>query len=132
MPQSFLAAGEKRGFVASLDDDDAIRVEARLGEGGRKQVRARDAPQDLSSRARGDAGGEEDRCSSVQRAGRTPCDLVQGGKFQTLARKSAVDCVDPERKRRHVSTDKRSDAADVVPKLAQERFVPHSNPPSCS
>lgn len=44
MTEAFLAAGKERGFIACLDDDDAIRIESSLRERGRKEVGTRDAP----------------------------------------------------------------------------------------
>ncbi len=129
MAKAFLAAGKERGFIASFDDDDAIRVETGLGECWRKQIRAGHAPQDLSARARRDAGGEENGGRSVQGAGSAASNLMQRGELETFAGKRVVDRRNAKWERRRIGARRRSDAGDVVSKLAQQRFVSHGGLP---
>lgn len=102
MAKTFLAAGEERGFIASLDDNDAVRIETGLGERRREQVRAGDAPQDLPACACGNAGGEENGGCAMQGARGASGDFMQRGEIETLAGKGAVDSANPEWKHRRV------------------------------
>lgn len=124
MAKAFLAAGEQRCLIARLDNDDAIRIKARLSKGRRKKVGTRNAPQHLARGAGGDAGGEEDSCGAVKGAGGAAGDFMQRGEGEAATRQGAIDRVESERKGCRVGAPG-AHAADVVPKLAQQRFVPH-------
>lgn len=65
MAQALLAAGKERGFIAGLDDDDAIGIEASLSKRRREKIGTCDAPQHLAACARSDTRGEEDRGGAV-------------------------------------------------------------------
>ena len=58
MAQSFFHAGEHSLVVASFEVDHPIAREARLGDGRREKVCARDAPKDFALGASGEACAE--------------------------------------------------------------------------
>lgn len=77
MTQTFLAAGEKRGFIAGLDDDQPVGIKTCLCERRRKEVRPRNAPEDLAGRSGSNAGRKQDGGCAMHRTGGAASDLVQ-------------------------------------------------------
>jgi hypothetical protein len=68
-----------------------------LRDGGREEVLACDAPQDLASRARSNSRGEECRRRTVDRAIAATGDLVQGAQRQSALRQMLIDRLNAER-----------------------------------
>lgn len=64
----------------------------------------------------------------MQRARGAASDFMKRGELQPLAGKGVVDGAHAKWQDRRVGARRRSNAGDVVPKLAQKRFVPHSGP----
>jgi hypothetical protein len=131
MTDAFLAARQQRGFIACLDDNDAVGIEPGLSEGRREEIRAGDAPQYLAGSARGDPGGKENGGGAVERAGGAAGDFVQRGQGEPGPREGAIHGRKAKRKRCRVGA-LGAHAADVVPKLAQQRFVPDVSLPRSS
>lgn len=127
MTEALFAAREERGVIARLDDDDAIGVEARLRKCGRKQIRARDAPEHLTIRPCGNSRGEKDGGGSVDSAGCAACDFMERGEGEAAAGEGLIDW--PYAKWDHARIGASyANTAHIVPKLAQKRFVPHGRP----
>ena len=57
MTKPFLEAGEDSRLVPGLDIDHPARGQPGLGERGREEILARDAPQDPAARPGSSAGG---------------------------------------------------------------------------
>lgn len=122
MAQSFLAAGEERGFIACFDDDDPVGIEPGLRQRRREEIGARDAPQHLTGGARSYTSGEQDGGGAMHGARGAAGDFMKGGKSETRARQDIVDRSDAKRQHARVRTPC-ADAADVLPKLAHQRVV---------
>ena len=97
MPQSLLEAGEHRWLVTRFQVEDAIGQETGLRDGGREEILPRDAPQDLTPRARGNSRGEQCRRRTVDRAIAATGDLVQGAERQPALRQMLIDGLNAER-----------------------------------
>ena len=80
VPQAFLETGEDGGFVAGIDIDHAIGIEASLGQRRREEIRAGHAPQHRSLDPGEDAGGEQRGGGCVDHAGRSARNFMQGTK----------------------------------------------------
>lgn len=97
MTQTFLTTREKRGLIARFDDDETVGIQPGLRERGRKQVWARDAPQHLARRSRGNACSEQNGCSSMHCSRRATRDLMERGDSQTASGQGGVDLCNPKR-----------------------------------
>ncbi len=85
MPQPFLEAGQSRFFVTGFDVDHPIRSEPGRRQARRKQILMAYAPEYLALGARHDAGREQSRSGSIQRAVAGAGDLVQCSQRQPTA-----------------------------------------------
>ena len=74
-----------------LDEDDPIRMQASLRESRKEQVRPRQAPNDLASCARRNAGGKERRGSSVDDARSAASELMHRTMGKSPARQYGID-----------------------------------------
>lgn len=69
MTQPFLGAGERGSVVASLEINDAVRRQPRLGQRRREQIGLGETPQDHAAGSGGDPGDEQHRRRVVFSAG---------------------------------------------------------------
>lgn len=86
MPQPFFHAGEKRFVVARFDIDNAIGRQSCLSNRRSKQVRSRDAPEDLALGAGGDAGAEQRGSGAIDRSVAAAGDFMQRAASKAPAR----------------------------------------------
>lgn len=128
MTKAFFAARKQRGLIAGFDNYQPVRVEPCLRQGGGKQISTCDAPQDLTLRARSDAGSEKDGCCAVQGASGAAGDFMQRCNGEARARKHIVHVCKAKRERRRFSA-LGADAAHLVAKLAQNRVVSQAGLP---
>jgi hypothetical protein len=91
MPQSLLKAREDGCLVVGFHVDDAIGQEPGLGDGGREEILARETPQDLAPRARGDSRSEQCSRRAVDRAIASTGDLVKSAERQSALRQMLVN-----------------------------------------
>jgi len=77
MTQTLFKAGEDGLFVRALEIDDAVRLQAGLGERRCKKVRPRDTPQHLTPCAGGDVCGEERGGGAIDCAVSPASDFMQ-------------------------------------------------------
>ncbi|KEQ52188.1 hypothetical protein BV95_03526 [Sphingobium chlorophenolicum] len=85
MAQSFLHAGEHGLVVAGFEVDHAIACEACLGNGGRKQVGASDAPKDFALGAGGKACAERRSSCAIDGAVTAAGDFMQRAECEATA-----------------------------------------------
>lgn len=97
MPKTFLKAGEDRRLVAGLDIDDAAGRQPGLGERGRKEILARNAPQHAPAGPGGDAGRPQGGRGAINRAIGAAGNLMQRAERQPSSRQYPVDLRDAER-----------------------------------
>lgn len=88
MAQSFFHTGEHGLVVAGFEVDHAVACEARLGNGGREQVGARDAPKDFALGAGGKACAERRSSRAIDGAVTSAGDFMQRAECEATARKS--------------------------------------------
>ena len=96
--QAFFKAGEDRLVVAALKIDDAIGLQAGLGERRREEIRPRDAPEHLALGAGGDAGCEQGRRGAIDRAVSAAGYFMQSAEWEAAARESRVQSATPKGK----------------------------------
>ena len=96
MPQAFLETDEDRLLIARLDIDHAVGHEPGLRKGRGEEVRAREAPQDLSPRAGRDPRRKERRGGAIDRAIAAARHLMQCARAPTPSRQMPVDRLDAE------------------------------------
>ncbi|NGN45014.1 hypothetical protein G6N74_28565 [Mesorhizobium sp. CGMCC 1.15528] len=100
MTQSFLETSKHCFFVSGFDINHAVRRQACLGQGRRKQIWSRDAPKNLAFRASSDTGNKQRGRRAIDRAVPATCNLVKGSKSQPVSGQTRIHCCDPERKHR--------------------------------
>jgi hypothetical protein len=108
-----------------------VRIKAGLRQRRRKEVRTRDAPEDLAGRSGGNTGGEKDGGCAVYRVGGAAGDLVQRSEDEAVAGQGVVRGADAKRQALRAGA-LCADAAHVIPELAQQRLVPHVGLPKSS
>ena len=124
--QPLLKAGEDGLLVAALEIDDAVGLQAGLGERRREQVRAGDAPEHLAAGARGDPGGEQRGGRAVDRAVSAAGDLMQRAAREAAAWKSRVHCGEPEGQHRCGAPVPAFDLPDLDAQRLEGGRGPHS------
>lgn len=129
MTQAFLPTREYRCFIASFDDDDAVGIQARLGESRGEEIGTRYAPEDLPARACCNASGEENGCGAVNGSGCAACDLVQTVRDKTAVRQDPVNRIKAKRKRRAICAPGRAHLPDVMSKTIKNRLALHASLP---
>ena len=122
MPQAFLETGEDRLLVAALGIDDAVGVQAGLGDRRREQVTLVHAPQHGSIKPGHDPGGEQGGGRAVDRPRAAASDLMQGAERQPAARQAAVERVETERQDAAAPPVAGLDPADSAPQRVEGGF----------
>lgn len=113
MAKTFLHAGEKRLVVTCLDVDHPVGRQPCLCECGRKKVWARDAPEHLAFRPRGDPASEERSGRAVDGAVSATRDLMQSTECKTSAGKPRIHLGNSERKHRFRAQGSALDLLDL-------------------
>ena len=83
-------------FFVAFDKDDPPGMKASLGERGKEQIRAREAPDDRPLRTSGNPGGKKCCGCTIDGSGTTTREFVECSMGQTAARKDRVDLLDTE------------------------------------
>ena len=90
MAQALLAASEDGLIIPTFEIDDAIGLQASLGESRRKEIRPGEAPENLAVRACRDPGGEERRSSAIDGTVATASHLMKRPMGQPAAGEARV------------------------------------------
>jgi hypothetical protein len=83
--QPLLETGEQGFFIPRLDINNAIRGQARLRNGGRKQILPCDTPQHLSGRPCDNPGRKQGGRGAINRAVAAASDLMQRAHCKSAA-----------------------------------------------
>lgn len=118
--QPLFHGGQRLLFAVAFAKDDAIRMEPRLGNGGKKQVRARHAPEHLAPRPGSDACHEERRRGPVDRPSTATSDFMQRTESEPSARQCPVDLGNTERQDLPRALRAAFQLADTLAKLRQD------------
>jgi len=89
--EPFLHSGKNIFLSVSLGKDDAIGMQTRLSQGGKKQVGTRHAPEDRPPGARSDTCHEQRWRRAIYRSRPTAGELVNGAVGEASARKNGVN-----------------------------------------
>lgn len=122
MTKTFLETGKNGGFIAGLDIDYPARRQASLGERGREEILARDAPENPAAHSGGDAGRPEGGSSAVDSSVGPTCHLMQSPKRQPSSRQHPIDLRDAERQNFAPACGSALEPRDAFPKLGDMRF----------
>lgn len=86
--------------VAGFDVDDPIWMDPDAGERRRKQISATECPNDGPGRSRQDPARKTDGRGAVDEIRAAAINLMNGTQHEAAGRESAVDLIQPKRKRR--------------------------------
>lgn len=120
--KSFLHGGQSLFFPIAFAKHDAIRMKPRLGNGGKKQVWPRHAPQDSPARPGSDAGHKERSRSPIDCPSPTAGDLVHRAESEPSPRKYPVELRNAERQNLPCALWAAFQLADAFAKLRQQGF----------
>ncbi len=113
MPQALLNTGEDRLFVATLEVDDAVGFQTRLGKRRREQVWPGDTPEHFAPRARCNAGRKECGGGAIDRPVPAASDFMQRTAREPTVWKARVHCGETEGQHRCATPVPPLDLADL-------------------
>lgn len=88
--QAFFHGRQNIVFPIRLTENDAIGMQARLGNGREKQIGSREAPEHLALGSRGDSGNHQGGGSPVDGIRSTARELVESTADQSTAWQPAI------------------------------------------
>lgn len=94
--QGLLHGGKHVLLPIALDEDDAVRIEARLGQRREKQVWTRQTPDDLAFGAGRNPGNEQGGGGSIDGTDATACELMKSAARKTASWQHGIDLGDTE------------------------------------
>lgn len=126
MPQSFFHAGKDCLVVTGFDIDHPIRDKSGLREGGSKEVRPCDAPQDPPPGAGSNSRAEQCGRGTVDRAVAAASHFMQRPERQPAAWEARVHRGDSERKHRFRAPVRAFDPCDLRAQRVYGELGPHN------
>jgi len=120
MAQPLFKADKDGLFVATIKVDDAVRLQSGLRERRREQIRPRDAPEHLTPRTCGNAGGEQPCRRPVHGAIAASGDFMQCTERQPAARQPPIDLADAKRQNDPGTASRSFDTLDVLTKFGND------------